>query len=62
MELLPDPFKDRVVATLEPPPNRPLTIEMMYPNGDGNERLLTFARIARLEVHERFYNERGNNS
>ena len=35
MELLPDPYQDRAVQDLEPPPNRPLAKDKMYPNGGG---------------------------
>ena len=31
MELLPDPANDRFVPTLEPPPNKPLAEDVLYP-------------------------------
>jgi hypothetical protein len=41
MELLPDPYRDRAVPTLEPPPNKPITIDKMYPNGGGKHYFYT---------------------
>ncbi len=34
METLPDPWDDRVVKSVEPPPNRPLSEEAFY-DSDG---------------------------
>ena len=34
MEALQDPFKDRVVNAVQPPPQRPLTFKLMYPYPD----------------------------
>jgi hypothetical protein len=28
-------IRDRAVPTLEPPPNRPISTDKMYPNGGG---------------------------
>ena len=32
MEPLSDPLNDRVIKTVKPPPHRPLTAKLMYPD------------------------------
>ena len=37
MEPLLDPMNDRVIKSVQPPPHRPLTHKLMYPD-DGKKR------------------------
>lgn len=53
MELLADPFNDRVVKLEQRPPARPLSAKLMYPN-QTNTHLPDFKAIRKhLEAHGR---------
>jgi hypothetical protein len=59
MELLPDPANDRFVPTLDPPPNKPLAEDVLYPyKGEYSshtiEQLLFFA-ITDTGFSDKFY-------
>lgn len=47
MQSLPDPKNDRVVKTVKPPPNKPLTSEMLW---DDVERPSKLIRKTKLEI------------
>lgn len=54
MELLADPFNDRVVKEEHRPPARPLSAKLMYPNQTNTTHLPDLKAIRKhLEAHGR---------